>query len=81
MQHPRMTSSGRTWAAVIGILLAFLLPKKVECGFPGGTCAHAGKRAGELCTPYEVEPWGFYLIEHLAHRDVGFAYSSDEDCR
>ncbi len=68
-------------AGLIGAVLAFSLPKKVECGFPGGTCSHAGPRRGELCTSYEVEPWGFYLIEHLAGRDVGFAYSSGEDCR
>jgi hypothetical protein len=76
-----MTTSGRRWAFLIGALIAFALPKKVECGFPGGTCTHAGHRHGEVCTPYEIEPWGFYLIEHLAGRDVGFAYSSDEDCR
>ena len=79
--HPRMTTRGRAIAGVIGAVIAFSLPKKVECGFPGGTCAHSGPRRGELCTPYEVEPWGFYLIEHLASRDVGFAYSSGEDCR
>ena len=76
-----MTSSGRRWAFLIGALIAFALPKKVECGFPGaGTCSHAGPR-GALCTPYEVEPWGFYLVELVANRDIGFAYSTDEDCR
>lgn len=76
-----MTTRGRTIAGVIGAVIAFSLPKKVECGFPGGTCTHAGHLRGELCTSYEVEPWGFYLIEHLAGRDVGFAYSSGDDCR
>lgn len=75
-----MTSSGRRWALLIGALVAFALPKKIECGFPGGLCSHGGAR-GEQCTPYEVEPWGFYLIEHLAGRDVGFAYTSGDECR
>lgn len=76
-----MTTRGRTIALVIGAVLAFALPKRVDCGFPGGSCSHAGPRRGELCTPYEVEPWGFYLLEHVFGRDVGFAYSSGEDCR
>ena len=76
-----MTSSGRRWALVIGALIAFALPTRVDCGFPDGRCTHPGARRGELCTPYEVEPWGFYLIEHVVGRDVGFAYSSDEECR
>lgn len=76
-----MTTRGRTIAFILGAIIAFLLPKRVDCGFPGGTCTHAGHLRGELCTDYEVEPWGFYLIEHVVHRDVGFAYSSGEDCR
>jgi hypothetical protein len=74
-----MTSTGRRWAFLIGALIALALPKKVECGFPGGYCPHAGPR-GLVCTSYEVEPWGFFLIEYVAGRDVGFAYSSDDDC-
>ncbi len=74
-----MTSSGRRWAFFIGLLVAFALPKRVECGYPGATCQHVvGK---EACSSYEVEPWGFYLIEYVAGRDVGFAYSSGDDCR
>ncbi len=75
-----MTSSGRRIAFLIGVLVALSLPKKIECGFPGGVCQHAGPYR-TVCTPYEVEPWGLYLIEYVAGRDVGFAYSSDEDCR
>jgi hypothetical protein len=78
--HPSMTASGKRWALLIGALIAFALPKKIECGFPGGVCQHPGP-SKSTCTPYEVEPWGFYLIEHLVGRNVGFAYSSDEDCR
>ena len=80
MNHPRMTTSGRRWAFLIGVLIAFAIPKRVECGFPGGTCAHAGPNHA-LCTDYEVEPWGFYLIENVVGRDVGFAYTSGEDCK
>ena len=76
-----MTSRGRMIAALCGALIAFALPKRVDCGFPGGSCQHPGSLRGEVCTPYEIEPWGLYLIEHLAGRDVGFAYSSGEDCR
>ena len=77
-----MTSSGRRWAAVIGVVLALALPKHVECGYPAaaGACARADAR-GALCSSYEVEPWGFYLLELVARRDVGFAYSSGDDCR
>jgi hypothetical protein len=74
-----MTSSGRRLAFLVAVLIAFALPKRVECGFPDQECAH---RVGhEKCTPYEIEPWVFYGLEHLFHRDVGFAYSSGEDCR
>jgi hypothetical protein len=75
-----MTSSGRRWAFIVGALLALSLPKRVPCGFPSGSCSHLGAR-GAWCTPYEVEPWGFYLVELVVGRDVGFAYSSGEDCR
>jgi hypothetical protein len=75
-----MTSSGRRIAFFVGMLIAFAIPKKIECGFPGGVCQHPGP-SRSTCTPYEVEPWGFYLIEYIAGRNVGFAYSSDEECR
>ena len=76
-----MTSSGRQWALVFGLVIAFALPKKVECGYPGGHCQHTGRQRREVCTSYEVEPWGFYLLEHVFDRNVGFAYSSEDDCR
>jgi hypothetical protein len=76
-----MTTRGRRIAFAIGALVAFALPKHVDCGYPGGTCQHAGGRHGEVCTSYEIEPWGFYLIELVADRDIGFAYSSGDDCR
>lgn len=79
--HPAMTTRGRRIAFAVGALIAFALPKHVECGYPGGTCQHAGRSRGEVCTSYEIEPWGFYLIELVADRDVGFAYSSGDDCR
>ena len=74
-----MTSSGRRWAFLVGALIAFALPVHVDCGFPGARC-RAVDFAGQSCTPYELEPAGFYAIEWLVGRDVGFAYSSD-DCR
>ena len=69
-----MSARGKRWAFLIGAVIAFALPKKVERGtHPGPT--------GYPCTRYEVEPWGFYLIELVVGGKVGFAYSSDEDCR
>ncbi len=79
MNPPRMTSSGRRLAFFVAVLIAFALPKRVECSFPGQECAHVVGR--EQCTQYEIEPWVFYGLEHLLHRDIGFAYSSGEDCR
>lgn len=74
-----MTSSGKRLAFVIGVVLALALPKRVDCGYPGGVCeVSRGKRT---CTPYEIEPWGFYLLENVLGRDVGFAYSSGDGCR
>jgi len=74
-----MTSSGRRIAFLIGVLIAFMLPKRVECGYPGA--AACGRVVdGRRCTGYQVEPWGFYLIEVLARTNVGFAYETGEDC-
>lgn len=74
-----MTSSGRRLAFFVALAIACFLPKRVECGFPGNECARAVGHS--LCTSYEVEPWLFYGLEHLFGRNVGFAYSSGEDCR
>lgn len=80
--RPRgLSSSGKRWAALFGIVLAFSLPKKVECGFPGGECARPGRWQRDVCRSYELEPFGLYLIELWAKRDVGFAYTSGETCR
>lgn len=75
-----MTSRGKQLAFLFGLLVVFMLPKRVECGYPDGTCAHKGT-FNRTCTPWELEPFGFYLIEKLAKSDVGFAYSSGDDCR
>ena len=74
-----MTSNGRRIAFLIGIVVAFMLPKKVECGFNGASgCGTIIE--GRRCTPYEVAPWGFYLIEFFVNGNVGFRYSSGTDC-
>lgn len=80
MNHPSMTTRGRQIAFAIAVVAALALPRRVDCGYPGGICGHAGKWR-TTCTPYEVEPLAFYLIELVAHRDVGFAYTSGDDCR
>ena len=66
-------------AFLIAVLIAFALPKRVECGFPGTECVETVGR--EQCTRYEIEPWLFYGLEHVFNRNVGFAYSSGQDCR
>ena len=75
MRMACMSGSWRRISFFLGVLVAFALPKRVECGYPGSQC-----RRGEPCGYYEVEPWGFYLIEYVAGRDIGFAYSSGDDC-
>jgi hypothetical protein len=73
-----MTSSGRRWAFLVGLVIVFMLPKRVECGYPDAYCEHnVGK---EICVSYELEPLGFFGIEMLLHRNVGFAYKSGELC-
>lgn len=73
-----MSSNGRMIAFVLGVVIAFALPKRVECGYPGGSCERIVDR--RACRSYEVEPFGFYLLENLFDRDIGFAYSSGDDC-
>ena len=77
-----MSSSGMRWAFLFGFLLACALPKRVECGYPGApSCAVEGVRLRVMCTPYEVEPFAFYMLELAFKRDIGFAYSTNRDCR
>ena len=80
MRHPSMTTRGTRISLVFAALVVFFLPKRVECGYPGASCGHAGKWR-TICTSFEIEPLGFYALELVAGRDVGFAYSSEEDCR
>ena len=80
MRHPSMTTRGTQIAIVVAIVLAFFLPRHVPCGRPGASCNREG-RWHTTCVSYEVEPFGFYLIELVAKRDVGFAYSTGDDCR
>jgi len=80
MRHPSMSTRGTHVALVIAMIIAFLLPKRVECSYPGETCGHAG-RWRTTCTDFEIEPLGLYVIELIAHRNVGFAYSTGDDCR
>ncbi len=77
---PGMTSRGKRIAFLIAIIIAFLLPKHVECGFPDGRCGREGV-FHQVCKSYELEPLGVYLLEVVAKQDVGFAYKSGEDCR
>jgi len=74
-----MTARAKQITALIAICLAGLLPKQVECGFPGGECTRAGSHH-RLCRDYEVEPIAFYLVEWVVGRNVGFAYSRGDTC-
>jgi len=76
---PGMTSRGKHIAFVVAIVILFFLPKNVECGYPDGQCGHFGMFK-QVCKSWELEPLGLYAIEKLAGRNVGFAYSSGEDC-
>ena len=76
---PGLSSRGKAITAVIALIIAFLLPKDVECGYPGGECGRIGT-FHQLCKDHELEPLGFYLIEKLVSRNVGFAYRSGEEC-
>ncbi len=75
-----MTSRGKVVSFLFALGILGFLPKHVECGFPGGTCGHDAILR-RYCTPYEVEPLVFYVLEKLAERDVGFAYKNGETCR
>lgn len=76
-----MTSSGMRWAFLFGVIMALALPKQVDCGYAGAPDCREQGRWRMMCTAYEVEPFGFYLLELAFKRDIGFAYSSGEDCR
>ena len=75
-----MTTRGTRFAFLFAVLIAFALPKRVECSYPGEACGHAGKYR-TTCTSFEIEPLGFYLVELVANRDVGFAYQRGDECR
>jgi len=78
-----MSTRGIRIAFVLAVVMVGVLPKRVECSYPGATCGHAGPWR-TTCTSFEIfeiEPLGFYLIELAARRDIGFAYSGGDDCR
>ncbi|MBX3156664.1 MAG: hypothetical protein KF773_11730 [Deltaproteobacteria bacterium] len=74
-----MSARGRHVAAIIAILIVLFLPKRVECTH-GERCSRTIP-GGRTCSAYEIEPLMFYALERLLDRDIGFAYSSGEDCR
>ncbi|MEO7092142.1 MAG: hypothetical protein ABI175_02750 [Polyangiales bacterium] len=76
---PGLTSRGKRITAFIAVIIAFLLPKDVECRYPGGECGRHGMFR-QICKDHELEPLGFFLIEKLVQRDVGFAYRATEEC-
>lgn len=77
----QLSTRGMRWAFFFGALLAFFLPRRVDCGYPDAPPCEQRAELGLSCHLYELEPWGFYALERLAHRDVGFAYARREECR
>lgn len=75
-----MSSRGKRIALLIALIVLFFLPKRVECGYPDAECGHRAILA-QYCRYYEVEPAGFWVIEKLASRNVGFAYTNGESCK
>jgi hypothetical protein len=75
-----MTSRGKQITLLVAALIALALPIKAVCGYPGARCGRPGVFK-MTCKDYELEPLAFYLLEKLLDRDVGFAYTSGEDCR
>ena len=75
-----MSTRGTHLTFAFAVVIALLLPKHVECGYPGASCNRAGKWR-TICSDFEMEPLGIYLVELALRRDVGFAYSTGEDCR
>ncbi|MEZ4366407.1 MAG: hypothetical protein R2939_08985 [Kofleriaceae bacterium] len=73
-----MTTSGTRWAVAIVLALAFFLPVRLPCSFPGQDCAEI--RDKRLCRDGDLEPLGFYLVERVLRRDLGFAYSTTRAC-
>ncbi len=80
LSHPSMTSRGKRIALLVALIILFFLPKHVECGYPDAECGHSGI-LHQFCKSYEVEPIGFWLVEKVAHQNVGFAYSRGETCK
>ncbi|MGE0549095.1 MAG: hypothetical protein AB7O24_14395 [Kofleriaceae bacterium] len=78
---PGMTSRGKQVAFIFACIAVFLLPKRVDCGFPGGRCGRYSRDRTMFCTTRDLEPLGFFLIEQVAERNVGFAYAREETCR
>jgi len=74
-----MTSRGRLIAALIGVAIAFMLPKRIGCGLGSNGCKRIVNRGD--CEAYEVEPFGFYLLESVFRTDLGFAYEIGDNCR
>jgi hypothetical protein len=80
MNHPGMTSRGKRITLLFAALVALAIPIKAVCGYPGAKCGRAAPFKMS-CKSYELEPLAFYLLEKALDRDVGFAYTSGEDCR
>jgi len=78
MRGRNMTTGAMQRAWLLGLLIVFFLPKRVECGYPGAVCTRQQGR--DICKMSEIEPLGFYGLESIFHRNIGFAYGTDDEC-
>jgi hypothetical protein len=74
-----MTSGAKRTAAIVGILGALALPRKVPCLAPSVQC-DAIVVEGASCTPTDVEPLGIYALEWIVGRDIGLRYKRTLVC-
>lgn len=52
----QLSTRGMRWTLLGGVVLALLLPMRVECGYPGAeSCGHK-EALGLYCSPYQLEP-------------------------
>ncbi len=79
MRGRNMTTGAMRRAWLLGLLIVFMMPKHVDCDYPGEVCTVTQGR--DICKHAQIEPLGFYGIELVLHRDVGFAYATEAECR
>ena len=78
IRGPNQTARGMQVTLLIIAILFAILPKRIECHYPGEVCKITSGR--DICTTYDSEPMLFYGLESIFHRNIGFAYSTETEC-